>query len=325
MKESNTLDLLLEKSGLYLPLYGDGLATHTPMVMVALARLNASKNKLERTFENSIQGLELIGELKGIDAVTSIEDNLGDNSRFKSYLKYFSRELKVHGVELVLKRSLPLLIPGIAASAFHALIRLAYAIEANSQSEVAISLAYWCAEFQSFDLNIKPTNESLENILTRLAPIGVNHNFSPGIIVDRMTEVATLLKQEKCLIQPSSISLSRLRSFAINAFYASNNFTLLHTVTSCHALSIITPYLEEIDTALQELWKAILIAYLSTGLKYQNSPTQYLESNVDFPAVIAQTLKSNDAHTIKLVYTCLREYTDCQNPLYFAVAQRAVS
>lgn len=325
MEESNTLNLLLEEASKYHPLYGGGLATHTPMVMIALNRLNASDSKLKDIFNKSIKGLEHIDSLDSIIAANGIEYDLGNSKSFRSYLKYFKIELRVYGTQAVLKKSLPILISGIAASAFHALIRLAYAIEADSQSEIAIAMAYWCAEFQSFELSNEPTAETLEGILTRLVPLGVNQSFSPGIIVNRMSEIGELLKHKESVIQPSSINLSTLRDFALKTFYANDDFTLLHTVTGCHAFSIIMPYLEDVDIALKELWKAILVAYLSTGLNYVAKEIKLSDDSFDFSPVISKVLESEDAHVIKLVYTCFCEYMECKNPLYYMVAKRAVS
>ncbi|WP_281561362.1 questin oxidase family protein [Thalassomonas sp. RHCl1] len=324
MEESNILTSLLEKAGNYHPLYGGGLATHLPMVLVALNRLNAPDSKLIRTFDEGINGLESLGSLEKVIAVDSIGQALGNTKSFESYLTYFKSELETYGVEVVLKKALPVLIPGIAASAFHALIRLAYAIEVNNQSEIAIALAYWSAEYQSFELSGEAKDESLEGILTRLSPLGEDYEFSPGIIVNRMSEIGILLKRNECTIQPRSIDLSSLRSFALKSFYLRDDFTLLHTVTGCHAFSIVMPYLENKEAALRELWKAILVAYLSTGLSYEDKAIEIPAGSRDFSPIIERALVSDDSHVIKLVYTCFCEYQKWNNPLYYLVAQRAV-
>jgi hypothetical protein len=100
---------------------------------------------------------------------------------------------------------------------------------------------------------------------------------------------------------------------------------LLHTVTGCHALSIIMPYLENEDVALKEFWKVISIAYMSTGLNYTNEKVNISEDSFDFSLIINKTLESSDSHVIKLVYTCFCEYMKCKNPLYYIVAKRAAS
>jgi len=324
LEESNTLKLLLEKVGKYHPLYGGGLATHLPMVLIALRELNAPNNKLHSVFEESVKGLEVVDGLDKIEPVKTIEQALGDISYYKSYLKFFNIELELYGTDTVLKKTLPILVSGIAASAFHALIRLAYAIEANCKSEIAIALAYWCVEYQAFELNSAPCDEKLESILVRLSPLGEEHQFSPGLIVSRMNEIGDVLKQNKCVIQPETLSLTQLRNFALESFYHNDDFTLLHTVTGCHAFSSILPYLEEKEVALKELWKAILVACLSTGIRFENKSIKGVESSGDFAPLVAYAIKSNDSHVIKLVYSCLCEYQKRNDPLYHLVAQRAV-
>lgn len=324
MKASAHLNSLLEQSGEYLPLYGGGLSTHLPMVLVALERLRAPSHILQSTFTNDVKGLELIGSLQSVKPVNFVNQYLGNSDKFREYLKYFKSELEIHDIQAVLKKSLPLLIKGVAASAFHALIRLAYAVEAKCESEVAVALAYWSAEYQAFDLNVEMTSESVESTLSSLAPLAEDFEFSPGIIVNRMSEIAELLKRNQVIIQPESISLSSLRNFALNALYGHDDFTLLHTVTGCHAFSIVMPYLNNKESALRELWKAIVVAYLSTGLSYENQSTSLPDEQCDFTLIINDAIHSGDSHVIKLVYSCLSEYQKHSNPLYFIVAKRAV-
>jgi len=319
-----TLNKLLESIAVYHPHYDDRLATHLPMVLIALKRLNASSNKLENTFNSSINNLDNIGSLDDIVAIDDIASYLGDSNKYAAYLKYFIEQLNIHGIDKVLKTTLPLLINGLAASAFHALIRLAYAIEENNDSEIAIALAFWCSEFQLLPVSDEKSSATLESILEELAPLGESHQFSPGIIVDRMDEIGTLLKQKASIIQPEFISLDNLRNIALSAFNAKSNFTLLHTVTGCHAFSIIMPYLEDINAALRELWKAILVAYLSTGLSYKAEKIAPSDLECDFTDLANHVIESTDFHAIKLVYSCTCEYLKYKNPIYYTVAKRAV-
>lgn len=323
MEKICPLNSLLEKVAVYHPLYGGGLATHLPMVLIALKKLEAPNEKLLNTFKNSLEGLELTGSLDNINAVESIESELGKSESYKRYLKFYQKELAEKGVKDVLEKSLPILVSGIAASAFHGLIRLAYAIEAKSQSEIAIALAYWSAEYQTFELSNETTAENFEKILTRLSPLGESFNFSPGIIVDRIDEIGALLKHNESVIQPETIDLLTLRQFVLKAFYLCNDFTLLHTVTGCHAFSIILPFLHDEEHALRELWKAILTAYLSTGLGYKDETVDLKQDEYCFDVIRNEALKTEDSHIIKLVYSCYCEYQKCNNPLYYAVAYRA--
>ncbi|WDE08849.1 questin oxidase family protein [Thalassomonas viridans] len=324
MKNINKLNELLECAGHYHPHYGDRLATHLPMALIALSNLGASDEKLTAYFEKSIQGLEYVNESENIVEINEVGQYLGDSSKYASYLKYFKQQIAAFGFEDVVKKSLACLLPGIAASAFHALIRLAYAIEADNDNEVAVALAYWCAEFQKFELSDAKTGDTLESILAKLAPIGVNHTFSPGIIVDRMNEISRVLGEGNYRIQPENMTFSELRALCVKAFYLKNNFTLLHTVTGCHAFSVILPYLSDVDSALKAFWQSVLVAYLSTGLAFENRQPAYANHDIDFEAVIAKALQSDDSHVIKLVYSCFCEYKKRREKIYFMVANRAV-
>ncbi|KZN30445.1 hypothetical protein N480_05690 [Pseudoalteromonas luteoviolacea S2607] len=325
MEEISPLNSILDKIAIYHPLYGGGLATHLPMVLTALTKLNAPHEKLLITFKNSIGDLELIESLDEVQAVTGVECELGNRQSYARYLKYYQAELLEHGVRQVLEKSLPSLISGIAASAFHGLIRLAYGIEAHSQSEVAIALAYWSSEYQAFDLTNETTEEGYEEILTRLSPYGAGFEFSPGIIVDRMDEIGGLLRRLEAVIQPRSIRLCTLRQFALKAFYLREDFTLLHTVTGCHAFSVIAPFLDDEEYALRSLWKAILVAYLSTGHEYKRNAIEVQQRQCCFDSVIQAALVSDDSHIIKLVYSCQCEYQNSGDALYYLIAHRAVS
>ena len=307
------------------PHYGNRLATHLPMVLTALYRLGANDSKLDATYNSGIEQLELADYSSNLEEITDIRHHLGKSQMYESYLAYFNTEIKKHGAKTVLGAALPILMPGVAASAFHALIRLAYAIGIDSESEMAIALAYWSAEYQAFGLRACEQDVSMPALLSELAPIGVNHNFGPGIIVDRMNEIGTLLTKHNLPCIPAKVEFNELRRLCLNAFAAQNDFTLLHTVTGCHALSVIMPFIYDKPAALCVFWQAILVAYLSTGLDFKLCDTRLGVAECQFEPILAKALESDDSHVIKLVYTCWREFVHHQEPLYYVVAKRAVS
>ena len=319
----NNLQALLKKLQTFHPLYGDRLAMHLPMVLIALSRLHASDDKLNKMFEQNLDELESYpGNVQPLKA-SEISCSLGQADKFAGYLAYFREEIARCGIEKVVGRFADMLVPGLAASAFHAIIRLAYALEINDKEEVAISLAFWCAEYQPLDISEKTTQSTLTDILAEVAPIGVNYPFSPGIIVDRMNEIAFQLKAEECLIQPKNIHFDDVRRFALLAFFGQDEFTLLHTVTGCHAFSRLLPFIKYQETGIRELWKAIVVAYLSTGFEFKpvSLPNETLPESA-FHELGKLALKSEDSHKIKLYYTCLCEYQRYREPAYYWVAKR---
>ena len=79
--------------------------------------------------------------------------------KFSQYVDFFDKWMKETSVETVLKESLPILTKGVSSVAYHALLRLGYALDYGSRKEAAFSLAYWAAHFYSgpdFDVNETP-------------------------------------------------------------------------------------------------------------------------------------------------------------------------
>lgn len=326
LEQHHVLVELLSKVGQFHPHYGDRLAMHLPMTLIALYQLGATEQKLTTTYHNSIDKLS---KIKPVDKPAShfdFTEALDDSTSYEQYLAYFREQLSTKSTELVVTHTLPILIPGMSASAFHAMIRLAYALEINHTDEIAIALAYWSAEYQTFDLNQQRTSLPLSEILSSVAEKGENFVFSPGIIVDRMNEIGALLKREQSIIQPQNISLDEVRQFALTAFYSQDDFTLLHTVTGCQAFTQLLPYIADKEQAIRELWQAIVVAYLSTGLPFdpQNIPSAE-DKTREFEQLKTLALRSDDSHEIKLFYTCYQAYLTYNEPGYYWLANRALT
>jgi len=324
MADSEVLIKHLNDLQKYHPHYGDRLASHLPMALIALDKLGASKIQLQRYYQKAVQGLELIIPCENPIKISGISEYLGCADKFVDYLEYFTSAIKQQGSESVLQQSLPVLLPGLSASAFHAVIRLAYAILAKSEHETAFALAFLSAEYQAFELNEALTNETPPQIITRLVDYGMACQFEPGIIVDRMVQIGRVLKDEQVLLQPQELSLSQVANFCLSAFTAKPDFTLLHTVTACHAFRVISPYIKDLNLAVRLLWQAIVVAYLSTGLDYQPADADSSKRAYDIDHILTSACVSSDAHVIKLVYSCLEEYRFYRHPGYHFLAARAV-
>ena len=227
MTSQQTLSDLLSKIEKYHPHYGDRLAAHLPMALIALSKLNASSEQLKSYYQLNVDGLELVKPGDTANAIINISDKLGQSNAYSDYLYYYQQQIAQLGQRKVIEQALPHLLPGIAASAFHALIRLAYAIDADNDSEVAIALAYWSSEFQDFPIDVVTTSMSPTEILTKACQLTANHVFGSGIIVDHMAEVGALLSQKSQPFRPQQLNLRDIRLCCLQAFENNNDFTIL--------------------------------------------------------------------------------------------------
>ena len=101
-----------------------------------ISRIGGNPSQLHSFFDFYKAKLEPVNGSVAHVVTRSIDEALGKSESFSGYLSHFTREIEARGVENNLKANLPVLMPGVAASAFHAVIRLAYAVESHNLGEL---------------------------------------------------------------------------------------------------------------------------------------------------------------------------------------------
>jgi hypothetical protein len=315
---------LLLQSRHYAPLYGNRLANHLPMALLALDRLGADADTMRRFADGYARKLLPAGH-----ATSELDphDYLGSAGDYPRFVLFFQDRIREAGMEAVLRDWVPVLMPGLAASAFHALIRLAYAIEGGLEDEVALALAYWASEYASLPLSLEPAEGSLDEIAERVRLKVAGHAFKPGIIIDRMLDIAWDPSLAGEPVQPAAApALRDIARFALEAYARREDFTLLHIVTGCHAFRIVQRYANDKALAARYLWQAALAAWLTVVLTAPDAAG----SGHDGPepgeeaiaGIEASAILSSDDHVIKLCYSALCEYREYGHPGYLRAAAR---
>jgi hypothetical protein len=318
---TDTCRALLSQATNFRPLYGEGLSNHVPMALAALDRLGATQERLNAFYAASITGLVAF---KPAAHPLHPTEARGHSDHFAGALLYFQRAIAEAGPEAVLRRWLPELIPGIAAASFHGLIRVGYAVEASDSAEIASALALWTTAFVSLGALGPLVDETPAVIAKRLSRFTADRRLAPGLIVDRMTSVASLNSLQHSGSQPRVLGLSDVAEFAITAYASFDDFTLLHAVTATHAFRLLMPFFADPALATRYLWGAIVIAALSTGLPLHNDWPKEEAHTAAWADIAARAIESDDEHVIKLVYTAFAEFRRYGNPLYQFVATRQV-
>jgi hypothetical protein len=310
---------LIECGAAYGPLYANGLSNHLPMALIALDRMGASPARLEAFFARYVPRLTRRAQPC---APLDPRDAWGVERSFEGVFAYFRALLSGEGKERVLRTWLPLLMPGVATGAFHPMIRLAYAVDAYEEAEMAFGLASWVTEHRSLDGLGAPTRRTLDEIVEPLSRDVAQHGVHANLIVDRMVEVSQLPAVRVAATQPEHLQFADIANFAIKMYAAREDFTVLHTVTGCHAFRLLMPYLDDVANATRHLWHAVMLAYLSTGLTPQRLNLAHTATNLDWPRCLARAVQSDNDHVIKLAYTAWREAAVTDDPLYLYAACR---
>ncbi|MGJ7918805.1 questin oxidase family protein [Massilia sp. LXY-6] len=316
-------ELLLE-SRRHAPLYGNRLANHLPMALLALDRLGADAATMRR-FAGGYARKLLPAALPS--SALDPHDVLGSAGDYSRFAAFFQDRIREAGPEAVLHDWVPVLMPGVAASAFHGLIRLAYAIEGGLEDEIALSLAYWASEYAPLPLSLAPSEGTLEQIAGHLRGKVADHVFKPGIIIDKMLEIAWDPALAGAVVQPAAApSLREIAGFGLDAYRRREDFTLLHVVTGCHAFRIVQRYASDQALARRYLWQAVLAAWLTVTAGQAGRA----EAGADGPEageeeIAARAILSSDDHVIKLCYSALCEYREYGNPAYLRIAARKLA
>jgi hypothetical protein len=321
---SDACRALLAEGRAYGPLYGNRLANHLPMALLALDRLGADAERMRRFADGYARKL-LPAAVSG--SAVDPHDYLGSGGDYPRFVRFFQDRIREAGADAVLHDWVPVLMPGLAASAFHALIRLAYAIEGGLEDEIALSLAYWAGEYVTLPLSLDAAEGGLEQIAERLRVTLADHVFKPGIIIDKMIEIAWHPALAGAVVQPAAApTLRDLAGFALQAYTVREDFTLLHIVTGCHAFRIVQLYAGDQALARRYLWQAALAAWLTVVVAPASSrkaaPPQQTPGE---EAIAARACLSSDDHVIKLCYSALCEYREYGDPGYLQAAVRKLA
>ena len=322
----NTLQMLLAEGRRYAPTFRDGLANHLPMALIALDRLGATDDRLEAFYRHYCKRLESFAA-HDPEIWPGWSLALGRADAFPRFLAHFEAILSRDGRDRVLRDALPYLMPGLCASAFHALIRLAYGIRQGDDAEIAHALAYWAADWQDLGPVQTPSDQTPDQLLTERSAPFADYLFGTGIIVDRMREVSRHPDFVLGLQQPQSLDWDSLIRLARRAFRDSGNFTILHGLTGLHAMWIIRPWLDREYVALRYYWLAYLAAFISTG-KPVPRPEPEAQPSIGPNQARDWAMARDDDHDIKLVYTCLdfhENAEEAQKPHWLAAIERRIA
>jgi hypothetical protein len=312
---------LLVEGRRFAPLYANRLANHLPMALVALDRLGAPAATMQSFAARYARRLKPVADEEG---VTDPADQLGAGTHYLPVARHFLDRIARSGAPAVLREWLPVLLPGLAGSAFHCMIRLAYALDAGDEHEIALALAYWVTDHAALPLTMQATEASLDEIAGRMAGAVQGHVFQPGIIIDRMQEIARTAAVAGGPTQPvAPPQLRDVARFALAAYLAREDFTLLHTVTGCHAMRLVLPYADDVQLAVRYLWQAVLAAYLTVDAA--GAPGVPHGAALDADDIAARARTSTDDHVIKLCYTALCEYREYGDHGYLRAASRKLA
>lgn len=317
----SVLTALLDHAQAYAPEYHGNLSNHLPMALVALSSLGADASRMQSFFTIVAAKLDPAPPLAV--ACEHWPAQRGDLTVFAALRAHFAQAIATHGRDTTLRQTLPLLVDGIGAAAFHGLLRTASAVVAQHDDELASGLAHWACWHMPLAPCVAAQTVGDSDVPTWLAAIAAKADgwrSDANLIAERMTAFARTQAfhdgADRLAVRDDT--LRELAAQALAIYLRSNNFTVLHLITSAHALRLLMPWLDQPLVTVRHYARAYAAAVAASGVKV-NSPM--IAVNVlSWPETLRAGTTSNNEHVVKLVYACHEEWKVTGNADYLRAA-----
>ena len=334
----DVLDESLSRLAATGPEFGGGLSNHGPMAAEAMIRLGRPDD-VEPWLDSYIQRLE-----DAPRATEQITDRtwraaLGDPRRVADWEAYLGDQFAENPWQEVLARWWPRLVPGLAASATHGIIRSSHAARSLAATqtservaELARGLAYWAATY----LELPGAARTAGRLDLAAAVSGLplaERRPARGLITDQIR--ADLADDDRfgpavgALRPPADVHADLLELASTFArvflkFGSDRPIALLHAVTAPVAARSVLPLLpaELARPTYDALWQvdAALYAVFTPGVTPKPVP---LTEPPGPETLTDRAVATGDVHAIKLTEACLRLHRESSDPILLHAAARA--
>ena len=311
------------------------LANHLPMVLVALHRMGASDERLEAYCEiyHQQNGLVPVPEPRANVTRDNWREFLGQREREGDYRAFFAGEVARLGANEAAILYLPQLVPGMAASALHAFMRMAYAAMSDTDQETGVALGYWAATYLPLGASQggAPTTDDPAAVLAYMyAPEAFRHVETEQDLLWHFMRAVALKPGFAPVVDLLAIgpeTHDRVARCSLALYAATLDFCALHALTGTHWLRLIASLTPDHATPLRHFWQAI--ASLVPKIGFPSLPSaDELEALrrmplPDWPEIFREAITHDDEHDLSLSFSAGEEFKRYGDPLYqYAAAKR---
>jgi len=327
--------------------YESFLANHGPMAAEALLRLDLG-DQIEPWLEQYLPRLDDVPEPRGLLTEQTWLDHLGDVRSAGDWQLLFGRELAEHDWQSVVRTWWPRLLPGMAASAAHGVIRTCHGVRTLLLSdsrdpdplfvdELARGLGLWASRFHYLP-GTGDVRGSLPPVpaLAALPRLDLDvPGAGPGIVgrLDALVTRADLPKALE-LVRLADDPAAALWSLAqagsrVLAAREDAPIAFCHTVTTPAAVCMALPVLpdEVIRDTVVTTWRMVgsIVAAFASPRSAAESESPAAD-DIDIGKVRQQlpylAVEHGDEHVIKLTEAALRTHAATADVTPLVAAER---
>lgn len=284
----SSLHALLTDGIRYSPRYLPSLnSDHMPMTLCAITGLGGDLDFCIR-FRNDYK--KILHEIPQERPLKNWRQGIGRSEAYPSLLAWFKEQVADKGIESAVGIYLPEFIGGLALQAFHPVIRLAYAIDFQSEAETAAALAYMVSSHRDIPVNAGQLLDIAQEMQKQVkrGP----RSFRTAEFTDNICELLDAGEYPAGY----AAEIGDCAAIALDIYRSTRNFFALHMVTATHAVRICSKFLDE-RQALAALASGLLAAHRVVG-----SPRFERGNPLPVPDRLGRE------HAFKYTWACLSEY-----------------
>jgi hypothetical protein len=324
------------------PEFGGGLSNHGPMASEALAAMGRADAILKWAHRYATR-LEPHPSASARISPTEWREALGKENRVADWIAYFNEALKEARWRIVLDTWVERLAPGIAAAAFHGVLRTAHAARALGDREnpiriheLAEGLGYWAASYQPFPGALQGPHDALPSrAIDHVERMPMERRKVGGFLTDGIAQLPSFAPFNDVLAMVdtrgdlsaflSDLTETFARVYVNNAKGIGGAIAFIHCVTGSRAVRNLAPYIDDATARLagRYAWQASAGLYAAFGV----AAPACEDAPLNPPSIddlIDRALASADEHAIKFTEACIGEHALNPRPVYLAAAAHAI-
>ncbi|MDQ1624550.1 MAG: hypothetical protein QOJ49_48 [Actinomycetota bacterium] len=326
------------------PEFNGFLANHGPMAAEALTRLGGGADAVPQWVDSYLVRLDSAPDVRRGIGDDDWREHLGDEALLGDWTAYLRNQAQEMSWRDLLLLWWPRLLPGLAASATHGVIRTAHAVRSLRDAgaephallvdELAQGLGFWAARYQTI-----PGNPQLAGGSDSIAALRRLPRLDPAIpseglgIAGRLVSLRRLdgfadgLDEWGLPLTPDD-ALDDLIGAAARVLAARDDepIAFCHAVTAPAAVRLVLP---ELPSGLQQAsvaasWQVvggIVAAFASPRLEAESGAGE-ADAGALLQTLDARAIENGDEHVIKLTEAAEREYRRTKNVTLLVGADR---
>ena len=306
----------------YLP-YSRGIVNHLPMTQMILYKNSGNLDRVEKFTRDHVKRFKLDLVKGSYPECVSIENCLGKENKYESYLNMVEEEVDGRNLEKYIGDILNTYDLGISSGIFHPLLRIkhamdGYKIDERLIDEVKRAATFYITSYKKADIfkpniNNKDIIQSIEELRynKRIKKLIINQETT-GEKIQALYRDPEYLQTELLVDGDRDIKIKTLLDILLPLFINSGNLIVLHCITALEALISLEKYYNDFDRTL-DIFTTSVITHIMTLNKIDFTLKQNDSVEFSWNYLLDLGTESRDVHNIEFTSSCheiFKKYPD---------------